>query len=214
MKMKRLLQTSLLLLAVLLPATAMAYDFEVDGVYYISDLWDDFAMVCDQGEDGDHYSGNVTIPASVSAGGTTYSVTKINAYAFSNCAELSGVTIPASVTEIGDHAFENGTALAALELPAKLTEIGSAAFEGCTAITQVNIPAGVTEIKIWAFQNCTSLTDVYCYIADPAQLELGFHVLYLEDENYSSRTLHVPAGSAAAYKNSDWSEYFGNIVEM
>ena len=124
------------------------------------------------------------------------------------------MTIPASVTEIGDHAFENGTALAALELPAKLTEIGSAAFEGCTAITQVNIPAGVTEIKIWAFQNCTSLTDVYCYIADPTQMSLGFHVFYLEDENYSSRTLHVPAGSAAAYKNSDWSEYFGNIVEM
>ena len=214
MKMKRLLQTSLLLLAVLLPATAMAYDFEVDGVYYISDLWDDFAIVCDQGEDGDHYSGNVTIPASVTIGDTTYPVTKINAYAFSNCDGLTEVTIPASVTEIGDHAFENGTALAALELPAKLTEIGSAAFEGCTAITQVNIPAGVTEIKIWAFQNCTSLTDVYCYIADPAQLELGFHVFYLEDENYSSRTLHVPAGSAAAYKNSDWSEYFGNIVEM
>lgn len=214
MKMKRLLQTSLLLLAVLLPTTAIAYDFEADGIYYITDLWDDFAMVCDQGEDGDHYSGNVTIPASVSAGGTTYSVTKINAYAFSNCAELSGVTIPASVTEIGDHAFENCTALSALELPAKLTEIGSAAFEGCTAFTRVNIPAGVTEIKIWAFQNCTSLTDVYCYIADPTQMELGFHVFYLEDENYSARTLHVPAGAAAAYKNSDWSEFFGNIVEM
>ena len=212
--MKRLLQTLLLLLAVLLPATAMAYDFEADGVYYISDLWDDFAIVCDQGEDGDHYSGNVTIPASVTIGDTTYPVTKINAYAFSNCDGLTGVTIPASVTEIGDHAFENGTALAALELPAKLTEIGSAAFEGCTAITQVNIPAGVTEIKIWAFQNCTSLTDVYCYIADPAHLELVFHVFDLADENYSSRALQVPAGSAAAYKNSDWSEYFGNIVEM
>ena len=214
MKMKRLLQTLLLLLAVLLPATAMAYDFEADGIYYISDLWDDFAIVCDQGEDGDHYSGNVTIPASVTIGDTTYPVTKINAYAFSNCDGLTEVTIPASVTEIGDHAFENCTALSALELPAELTEVGSAAFEGCTAITQVNIPAGVTEIKIWAFQNCTSLTDVYCYIADPTQMELGFHVFYLEDENYSARTLHVPAGAAAAYKNSDWSEFFGNIVEM
>ena len=212
--MKRLLQTLLLLLAVLLPATAMAYDFEADGIYYISDLWDDFAIVCDQGEDGDHYSGNVTIPASVTIGDTTYPVTKINAYAFSNCDGLTGVTIPASVTEIGDHAFENCTALSALELPAKLTEIGSAAFEGCTAFTRVNIPAGVTEIKIWAFQNCTSLTDVYCYIADPTQMELGFHVFYLEDENYSARTLHVPAGSAAAYQDSDWSEFFGSIVEM
>lgn len=212
--MKNLLQASFLLLAFLVPATVMAYDFEADGIYYITDLWDDYAMVCDQGEDGDHYSGNVTIPASVNSDGTTYTVKKINAYAFSNCAELSGVAIPASVTEIGDHAFENCTALSALELPAELSEVGSAAFEGCSAIKRVNIPAGVTEIKIWAFQNCTGLTDVYCYIADPTQLSLGFHVFYLEDENYSSRTLHVPAGSAAAYQDSDWSEYFGNIVEM
>ena len=212
--MKHLIKTSLLLLAMCMPLSVIAYDFVADGIYYKTDLWGDYAMVCDQGEDGDHYSGNVTIPASVTIGDTTYPVTKINAYAFSNCDGLTGVTIPASVTEIGDHAFENCTALSALELPAELTEVGSAAFEGCTAITQVNIPAGVTEIKIWAFQNCTSLTDVYCYIADPTQMELGFHVFYLEDENYSSRTLHVPAGLAAAYKNSDWSEYFGNIVEM
>ena len=212
--MKQLLQTTLLLLTILLPTTAMAYYFEADGIYYMTDMWGDNAMVCDQGEDGAHYSGNVTIPASVTNDGTTYPVTRINAYAFSNCAGLTGVTIPASVTAINDHSFENCTALSALELPAQLTEIGSAAFEGCTAITQVNIPAGVTEIGIWAFQNCTALTDVYCYIADPTQLTLGFHVFYLEDENYSSRTLHVPAGSAGAYKNSDWSEFFANIVEM
>lgn len=212
--MKQLLQTTLLLFALLLPTTAMAYDFEANGVYYMTDLWDDYAMVCDQGEDGAHYSGVVTIPTSVTNDGTTYPVSKINAYAFSNCAELTGVTIPASVTVINDHAFENCTALFALELPAKLTEIGSAAFEGCTAITQVNIPAGVTEIGIWAFQNCNALTDVYCNVADPAQINLGFHVFYLEDENYSSRTLHVPAGSAGAYRGSDWSEFFGNIVEM
>ena len=212
--MKQLLQMTLLLFALLLPTTAMAYDFKANGIYYMTDMWGDYAMVCDQGEDGAHYSGAVTIPASVTNDGTTYPVSRINAYAFSNCAELTGVTIPASVTVINDHAFENCTALSALELPAALTEIGSAAFEGCTAITQVNIPAGVTDIGIWAFQNCTALTDVYCNVADPTQINLGFHVFYLEDENYSSRTLHVPAGSAGAYQGSDWSEFFGKIVEM
>ena len=57
--MKHLIKKSLLLLAFCLPLAAAAYDFEVGGVYYITDLWDDFAMVCDQGEDGAHYSGNV-----------------------------------------------------------------------------------------------------------------------------------------------------------
>ena len=32
--MKHLFNLSLLLLALLLPATALAYDFEVDGIYY------------------------------------------------------------------------------------------------------------------------------------------------------------------------------------
>ena len=72
----------------------------------------------------------------------------------------------------------------------------------------------MTEIKIWAFQNCSGLTDVYCYIADPSQMSLGFHAFYLENENYSSRTLHVPAGSAGAYQEAGWSEFFGKIVEM
>ena len=213
MMMKRLLQSALLLLAILLPTSAMAYDFVIDGVYYATDLWGDFAMVCDQGEDGGHYSGNVTIPASITHDETTYPVTKINAYAFSNCAELTGVSIPDQVSEIGDHAFENCVALTALELPTALTEIGSAAFEGC-AITQVNLPAGITEIKIWAFQNCKGLTDVYSHIADPTQVSFGFHVFYLEDENYSSRTLHVPAGTIEAYKEAGWDEYFGKIVEL
>lgn len=212
--MKHLIQTSMLLLALCMPSAAMAYDFVVDGIYYATDLWDDFAMVCDQGEDGGHYSGNVTIPATVTHDETTYPVTRINAYAFSNCAELTGVTIPASVTEIGDHAFENCTSLANVTIPDAVTEIGPCAFEGCTSFTQVEIPAGVTVIKLWSFQNCTNLTDVYCHIADPAQVDLGLSAFKLEDENYSARTLHVPAGSAAAYKNSDWSEYFGNIVEM
>lgn len=32
--MKRIIKLSLVLLALLLPATATAYDFEVDGIYY------------------------------------------------------------------------------------------------------------------------------------------------------------------------------------
>ena len=211
--MKHLIKKSLLLLAFCLPLAAAAYDFEVGGVYYITDLWDDFAMVCDQGEDGAHYSGNVTIPASVTISDTTYPVTKINAYAFSNCTELTGVTIPESVTEIRDHSFENCTALSAIELPAGLTEIGTAAFEDCV-FTRIDIPAGVTTIKMWAFQNCPNLTDVYCHIADPSQAEIGFNVFALENENYAGRTLHVPAGSVAAYKEAGWGDFFGKIVEM
>jgi len=212
--MKHLIKTSLLLLALWLPLTAAAYDFEIGGIYFMTDLWGDYAMVCDKGEEDPSYSGKVTIPAEVTNDDTTYPVTRINAYAFSNCAGLTGVTFPASVATINDHAFENCTSLTTLQLPDALEEIETAAFEGCSGLTQVNIPAGVKEIKMWAFQNCTGLTDVYCFITDPSEMTLGFHAFYLESENYSSRTLHVPAGSVAAYKSSDWAECFGKIVGM
>lgn len=212
--MKHLIKTSLLLLVFCLPLNAMAYEFIVDGVYYMTDMWGDFAMVCDQGQDGGRYSGNVTIPATVINDDTTYPVTKINAYAFSNCAELTGVTIPGAVTEIRDHSFENCTSLSAVELPEMLTEIGAAAFEGCTAFTKIDIPANVVKIGIWAFQNCTNLTDVYSHITDPSQVDFGFNSFGLEDENYSPRTLHVPAGTIQAYKEAGWDTYFGNIVEL
>ena len=212
--MKRLIKISLLLLAFLLPETATAYEFEIGGVYFMTDMWGDYAMVCDKGEEGPSYSGKVTIPAEVTNDGTTYPVIRINAYAFSNCAGLTGVTFPSSVAIINDHSFENCTALTALELPDALEEIETAAFEGCTGITQVNIPAGVKEIKMWAFQNCTGLTDVYCFITDPYGMTLGYNAFYLESENYSSRTLHVPAGTADVFHDSDWNDYFGKIVEM
>jgi hypothetical protein len=212
--MKHQIKTSLLLLAFCLPLAAAAYDFEVGGVYYITDLWGDYAMVCDQGEDGDHYSGIVSIPAVVPVGDETLPVTKINAYAFSNCSGLTGVSIPESVNEIGDHSFENCTGLSSIVIPDAVTEIGAAAFDGCTGFTRIDIPAGVTKIGVFAFSNCTNLTDVYCHIADPSQVDLSVS-FGLEDEDYAKRTLHVPAGSAAAYKNSSWwSDYFGKIVEM
>lgn len=211
--MKHLIKTSLLLMALCMPVSAMAYDFIVDGIYYKTDLWGDYAMVCDQGEDGGLYSGDITIPESVTNDGTTYPVLKINAYAFNNCTELTSVKIPASINEIGDHAFENCSALSNVTIPDAVTFIGPSAFKDCAAITKINIPAKVAEIKIWAFENCTSLTDVYCYIADPSSITL-YGIFTLESENYAHRTLHVPAGALGAYKAAGWDEFFGNIVEM
>ena len=51
------------------------------------------------------YSGNVVIPSSVTYNGKTYSVTSIFESAFSQCSNLTSVTIPSSVKSIGWHAF-------------------------------------------------------------------------------------------------------------
>ena len=212
--MKHLIKTSLLMMALLLPMVAMAYDFKANGICYKTDLWGDYAMVSDWGDDGVLYTGIVTVPENVTNDDTAYPVTKIGAYAFAESTELMGVNIPNSVTEIEDHAFENCSSIAELVIPSTVTIIGARAFVGCTGLTSIEIPAGVTDIGIWAFLNCDNLKDVYTHISDPSAIEYGGFVFSLDSEEYSGRTLHVPAGCVNAYKDSDWSEYFDSIVEM
>ena len=81
--------------------TAFAYDAEIDGIYY--DFFDNEAIVV---YGSPMYSGEVTIPSSVTYDGTTYSVTSIGDFAFDYCSSLTSVTIPNSVTSIGDGAFQ------------------------------------------------------------------------------------------------------------
>ena len=53
----------------------------------------------------------VTIPSTITSGGTTYSVTSINFEAFFNDLSLISITIPNSVTSIGSGAFNGDTDL-------------------------------------------------------------------------------------------------------
>ena len=94
--MRSFIISTLLLLAILLPATAAAFDFEVDGIYYNIDCSNAIVTFGDN-----EYRGSVTIPATVTYNGTTYPVTAIGYKAFSNCIYLSDINIPNSVTSIG-----------------------------------------------------------------------------------------------------------------
>ena len=78
-------------------ATSWAYDFIVNGIYYGKNSDGKTVYVTS----GDYtYSGSVVIPSTVTYNGTTYSVTEIGGYAFSECSGLTSVTIPNSVTLI------------------------------------------------------------------------------------------------------------------
>ena len=110
--MKRLLSLSVFLMAAML---SFAHDFEVvnaDGktIYYeITSSSDLTVAVTYRGtftsSYSNEYTGAVTIPATVTYNGKTYSVTSIGERAFYDCTGLTSVTISNSVTRIGWYAF-------------------------------------------------------------------------------------------------------------
>ena len=105
-------------------------------------------------------TGALTIPATVTNGGTTYSVTAIGYEAFRECKALTSVTIPDGVTSIVEKAFMDCETLAEVNIPKSVTSIGGYVFSGCKALTSVTIPDGVTSIGEYAFSGCKALTAV------------------------------------------------------
>ena len=170
--MKQFFRFSLLLLALLLPATATAYNFEVDGIYY--NINGNEVTVTYKGYyESDYqndYSGNVTIPATVTYNGTTYSVTSIGYGAFYGCSGLTGVEIPNSVTSIGELAFSDCSGLSSLTVASDNTSYDSR--DNCNAIVETAsntliagckktvIPNTVTSIGSSAFFVCSGLTSI------------------------------------------------------
>lgn len=159
-------------------ASANAYQFMVNGIAYnyITDADGTRVSVASTAPSpvfGSHstYSGDVTIPSSVTYDGRTYEVTDIGDMAFSGCTALTSVSIPTSVTAIGGSAFYKCSSLGALIIPESVTYIGGSAFYGCTGLDSLNIPATVTIIREYAFEGCSALKS----------LPLGNSVTTIED---------------------------------
>lgn len=164
--MKRITTILGVLLLTLSPLTIFAEDATISGIRY--DLKsNNTATVIPSGSYNDAgypfsntYSGNITIPSSVTYKNKTYTVTKIGKRAFFYCPNLNTVTLPSTVTNIGDEAFYYCSSLSSVGDITNVTSIGDNAFYSCTSLTSITIGNSVTKIGDKTFFNCTALTNV------------------------------------------------------
>ena len=158
--MKRILTS---LMAILMIAiSAQAYDFQSGDLFYKITGSATVEVTYDVYNNSLNYSNltSATIPASVTNGETTYSVTSIGNNAFSWSTKLASITIPHNIKSIGNYAFYNCSALISVSISDSVTVIGEYAFSGCDKLTTITIPSGTTSIEDGTFMYCSSLDSV------------------------------------------------------
>lgn len=141
-----------------------AYDFTVGGICYnITSSTGLTVEVTYQGNDivsEYKYTGEITIPSTVTYNGKTYSVTSIGFGACFECWDLTSITLPESVTSIENNAFCNCLSLNSINIPKRVTSIEYNAFFGCQSLTSITLPESLTSIDVSAFAYCSNLTSI------------------------------------------------------
>ncbi len=120
---------------------------------------------------------------------------------------VENIVIEDGVTRIDDDAFSYCASLTTVTIPASVTGIGSYAFYDCYSLTTVTIPASVTRIGYNAFYYCESLTSV---IVDAPDCTLGDGAF---DECDNLEAIYVPSDKVEYYKAAEnWSAYADKIT--
>ena len=211
---KRLLSfvLAVLMIASLLPATALAADIvksgtcgaEGDGSNLTWTLDSEGVLtISGSGDMHDYdfpsapwYDSRSRVKSAVIADG----VTSIGWDAFKGCTSLTSVTIPDSVTSIGWDAFEDCTSLTSVTIPDSVTRIGEQAFDGCKSLASVTIPDSVTSIGDGAFYCCDSLTGIWVNEGNNNYSNDASGVLF---DKGMTALIQCPGGISCAYTIPD-----------
>ena len=130
---------------------------EINGIYYNLDSSTLTAEVSRIPRD---YSGEITIPSTVSYENCSFDVTSIRHHAASGCSNLTSVIIGNNVKIIDYAAFRNCSGITTVIIGNNVTDLGEEAFQSCSSLISINIPNSVTSIGDWAFKDCSVLSSV------------------------------------------------------
>ena len=132
-----------------------------DSIYYtLDDNKKEATVTYKDSENHSRYSGDITIPSTITYNNTTYTVTSIGNKTFYYALELNSVTMPNTITSIGEEAFAWCHGLKSVKLSEALTSIGESAFSACSSLSSITFPNTLTSIGNKAFYSCYSLTSI------------------------------------------------------
>lgn len=167
--------------------TSMAYDFEVDGIYY-NKTSNNTVEVTYRDEYKNSYSGKVEIPSSVFYDNKSYTVNIIGEDAFYDCIELHSIIIPSTITSIERNAFVNCYNLEEVKCMATIPpSLNGQVYNGCLSY---GYGYGVLYNYYYDYENGLNTSGIDA-------------VLYVSSEVYDE------------YKNDDdWSSNFSIIAKI
>ena len=147
-----------LMMSILLISTVysnlFAYDACIDGFYY-DFLGNEATLVnpSNSKEDRDvtDFSGDISMPGTVSYQDKNYIVTKIGEGAFYGSQNLTSIVIPNTIIAIGGSAFSGCTNLTSVYMPNTIKSIGASAFAYCGSLANISIPQSLEYIHGSAF---------------------------------------------------------------
>ncbi len=180
---------------------SMAYDFEVNGIYYNKDVWEDgtnHAVVIHSAT----YEGDVVIPDSVVYQGLKMCVDNIDDAAFQYCERLKSVFLPKTIHYIGQGAFKGCPLLSSIvidpenewyetrdESNAVVRKKDLRLMAGCR---NTKIPDSVYKIAVRALSECSNLTSVTIPSSVVAIFEEAFYKsTELEDVKILEGTMSI-----------------------
>ena len=134
-------------------------------------------------------------------------ITKIGDSAFSECRNLTSVTIPNSVTLIESSAFRSCDKLESVTIPNSVTLIGVSAFAYCGVLENMTIP-GNTRIESTVFNSCYKFSSLTMLSTTPPRF--GTAVF---QSIHPLPTIYVPAESVDAYKSASGWSYYANQIQ-
>ncbi|MDR0872499.1 MAG: leucine-rich repeat protein [Prevotellaceae bacterium] len=125
---------------------------------------------------------------------------------------FTSIVLPKTLTSIGSAVLNfDVSALTSLTIPEGVTKIGYVFANYKRELTTLSLPSTLTEIGGDSFFYCDNLTTVINHNPNPIEIDCVFTC---REQSFSNeRTLYVPFGSGAAYREAHIWKLF-NVVEL